>query len=294
MFRTFGHDDVSVLDGGLPKWKAEGRPLADLPDVPRERHLSARFNSFLVRDADQIKANISKGKEQVLDARSAGRFNGTDPEPREGLRSGHIPNSLNLPFQQLFGEGGAFKDAEGLRAAFDGAGVDLEETRRDHLWLGRHRLHPGAWPSSDRSSPDCGVRWQLDRVGRPGRPAGKPVIEGAPEPSIPITITHLEMTEQPRRQPPPPPAIPHAVMCAEKITVAYSRFLYNTVGEQWTWSNRRWLTDGELAETVQAEGVETYVLYVRGTPAGYTELDFRELPEVAELSYFGLMPTSSA
>lgn len=116
------------------------------------------------------------------------------------------------------------------------------------------------------------------------------MIEGAPEPSIPITITHLEMTEQPRRQPPPPPAIPHAVMCAEKITVAYSRFLYNTVGEQWTWSNRRWLTDGELAETVQAEGVETYVLYVRGTPAGYTELDFRELPEVAELSYFGLMP----
>ncbi len=98
-FRAFGHDDVSVLDGGLPKWKAENRPLADLPDVPRERHLSARFNSFLVRDVDQMLANVKSGREQVLDARSPGRFDGSEAEPRQGLRGGHIPGSLNTPIR---------------------------------------------------------------------------------------------------------------------------------------------------------------------------------------------------
>ncbi|WP_417518417.1 3-mercaptopyruvate sulfurtransferase [Minwuia sp.] len=127
MFRAFGHDDVSVLDGGLPKWKAENRPLADLPDVPRERHLSARYNTFLVRDVDQVLDNVKRNREQVLDARSAGRFAGTDPEPREGLRSGHIPNSLNLPYQEMFKADGTFKDATGLQAAFDRAGIDMKK-----------------------------------------------------------------------------------------------------------------------------------------------------------------------
>lgn len=127
MFRVFGHDDVSVLDGGLPKWKAEGRPLDNLPDMPRERHLSARFNSFLVRDLEQMKSNAQKNREQVLDARGAGRFDGTEPEPREGLRSGHIPHSLNLPYQQLFRDDGTFREGPELRAAFEGAGVDLNK-----------------------------------------------------------------------------------------------------------------------------------------------------------------------
>lgn len=127
MFRVFGHDDVSVLDGGLPKWKAEGRPLDNLPDVPRERHLSARFNSFLVRDVEQMKANVQKNREQVLDARGEGRFRGTEPEPREGLRAGHIPHSLNLPYPTLFREDGTFKEGPELRKAFEAAGVDLKK-----------------------------------------------------------------------------------------------------------------------------------------------------------------------
>lgn len=127
MFRVFGHDDVSVLDGGLPKWKAEGRPLDSLPDLPRERHLSARFNSFLVRDLDQMKANVNRNREQVVDARAEGRFRGTEPEPREGLRSGHIPHSLNLPYQRLFRDDGTFREGPELRAAFEDAGVDLKQ-----------------------------------------------------------------------------------------------------------------------------------------------------------------------
>lgn len=126
-FRTFGHDDVSVLDGGLPKWKAENRPLADLPDIPRERHLSARFNSFLVRDVDQMLANVKSGREQVLDARSAGRFNGSDPEPREGLRGGHIPGSLNTPYQQLFREDGTFLPREDLQKVLAASGLDMKK-----------------------------------------------------------------------------------------------------------------------------------------------------------------------
>lgn len=126
MFRAFGHEDVSVLDGGLPKWKSEGRPLDSLPDLPRERHLSARFNSFLVRDIEQMTTNLRTAREQVLDARSAGRFAGTDPEPREGLRGGHIPASLNLPFTQLLKADGTFRDADALRTLFEGAGVDLK------------------------------------------------------------------------------------------------------------------------------------------------------------------------
>lgn len=116
------------------------------------------------------------------------------------------------------------------------------------------------------------------------------MIENAPEPSIPITITWLQMTEQPNRQPPPPPAVPHAVMRAEKPTVHFSRYLYDTIGARWTWSNRRWMTDEELGRIVQDPSVETFVLYVRGVPAGYAELDFRALPSVADLAYFGLMP----
>lgn len=127
MFRVFGHEDVSVLDGGLPKWKAEERPIDNLPDLPRERHLSARFNSFLVRDLEQMTANLTSHREQVLDARSAGRFTGTDPEPRAGLRGGHIPGSLNLPYVDLLKPDGTFKDADTLRSLFEGAGIDMKQ-----------------------------------------------------------------------------------------------------------------------------------------------------------------------
>ena len=85
-FRAFGHGDVVVLDGGLPKWLAEGRPVEDGAVSPGERHFTARMNSLMVRDKAQLTANLSSGREQVLDARSRGRFEGRDPEPRESLR----------------------------------------------------------------------------------------------------------------------------------------------------------------------------------------------------------------
>ncbi|MEX1034638.1 MAG: 3-mercaptopyruvate sulfurtransferase [Sneathiella sp.] len=128
LLRLFGHQDVAILDGGLPKWKAEGRPVSDTPVKPAERHFTARINSFLLREKDQIARNITLEREQVLDARSAGRFAGTDPEPREGLRGGHIPGSRNLPFTELLNsEDGTFRSAEDIHAAFDRTGLDLKK-----------------------------------------------------------------------------------------------------------------------------------------------------------------------
>ena len=126
MFRAFGHDDVAVLDGGLPKWLAEGRPVESVAPMPRERHFSARFNNMMVRDVDQVLANLETGVEQVLDARPAGRFAGTEPEPRAGLRSGHMPGSLNLPYSDLVDDATkTMKPADALASAFASAGVDM-------------------------------------------------------------------------------------------------------------------------------------------------------------------------
>ncbi|MEL7463624.1 MAG: 3-mercaptopyruvate sulfurtransferase [Pseudomonadota bacterium] len=127
MFRVFGHDDVAVLDGGLKKWIAEGREVEDMPPAPRERHFTARKDASLVRDVTQIAASLKLGDEQVVDARSPGRFRGEEKEPREGLRAGHIPGAKNVHYATLFNGDGTMKPVKELRAIFEGAGVDLEK-----------------------------------------------------------------------------------------------------------------------------------------------------------------------
>jgi thiosulfate/3-mercaptopyruvate sulfurtransferase len=127
-FRVMGHKDVAVLDGGLPKWLAEGRPVEDAPPPPRERHFSARLNHTLVKDKATISRNLRNQRFQVLDARSAGRFQGTEPEPWPGRRSGHIPGSRNLPFTELLDpKDKTFLPADALAAKFGAAGIDLKK-----------------------------------------------------------------------------------------------------------------------------------------------------------------------
>jgi len=127
-FRVFGHRDVAVLDGGLPKWLREGRPIEDLPPMPRERHLTARFNNLMVRDKAQVRANIASRREQLVDARSAARFKGAEPEPWPGRRSGHIPGSLNLPFTDLLDpKEKTLLPADAIEARFKAAGLDLSK-----------------------------------------------------------------------------------------------------------------------------------------------------------------------
>jgi thiosulfate/3-mercaptopyruvate sulfurtransferase len=124
-FRVFGHDSVAVLDGGLRAWKAGGRPLETGAPTPPRREFHARRRPELVRDLDAMRRNLATRAEQVLDARSRGRFAGTEPEPRPGLRGGHIPGSLNLPYETLYRPDGTLLPPEGLRAAIEAAGVDL-------------------------------------------------------------------------------------------------------------------------------------------------------------------------
>ncbi len=127
MFRVFGHGDVAVLDGGLPKWRHENRPLDDTPPAPHPRHFTARMDHTLVRSLDQMRVNLSRRREQVVDARSPGRFRGTEPEPRPGLRGGHIPGSRNVPFTAILDPSRDFvvRPAAEIVAAFASGGVDV-------------------------------------------------------------------------------------------------------------------------------------------------------------------------
>jgi thiosulfate/3-mercaptopyruvate sulfurtransferase len=123
--RVFGHTDVAVLDGGLRKWLAEGRPVDDLPPLPRERHFTARLNTMMVRDRDQVLRNIETRREQLLDARAAGRFAGTAAEPWPGRRQGHIPGSRNLDHLSLVDPAtGTVKPPAELAKLYRDAGID--------------------------------------------------------------------------------------------------------------------------------------------------------------------------
>jgi thiosulfate/3-mercaptopyruvate sulfurtransferase len=129
MFRYFGHKDVAVLDGGLFKWKREGRQLEDLPPIPRERHFIPRVDTTLLRDLSQMKANLQSERDQVVDARSHGRFIGTDPEPWPVLKKGRIPGAINVPWTDLIDpETRTMLPADALHRRFAAAGLDLDRS----------------------------------------------------------------------------------------------------------------------------------------------------------------------
>jgi thiosulfate/3-mercaptopyruvate sulfurtransferase len=127
-FRVMGVDDVSVLNGGLPKWRREGLPLErGAPPNRTTRHFTARRNLELVRDLSDMKALLKDKSAQIIDARAPERFAGKAPEPRAGLRSGHIPGSHNVPFGKLLNQDGTLKSAPELQRLFEQAGVDLNK-----------------------------------------------------------------------------------------------------------------------------------------------------------------------
>ncbi|WP_134726811.1 3-mercaptopyruvate sulfurtransferase [Paracoccus luteus] len=124
-FRLMGKSDVAMLDGGFAKWRAEGRATEDMPPVTRDRHMTVQRQAARVRDVTQVAAASKLGDHVIIDARPPERFRGDAPEPRPGLRSGHIPGALNVPVGSLYNPDGTMKDAAALRAAFESAGVDL-------------------------------------------------------------------------------------------------------------------------------------------------------------------------
>lgn len=160
-FRAFGKTDIAVLDGGLPKWLAEGRPVTDAPPVIRDRHMIVEKQGDMVKDVTEVAAAAKLGDWQIVDGRAADRFRGEAPEPRPGLRMGHIPGSKNLPWSDLLNEDGTMKDPAALKALFVAAGVDLSKpvisscgsginaaildlalTRIGHE---RHAVYDGSW-----------------------------------------------------------------------------------------------------------------------------------------------------
>lgn len=126
LLKLFGAHDVALLDGGLAKWKAEGRPLDMGNHSLRHRHFTVWRDAKAVRTKDQMQANVASGAEQVADARPAARFAGEERDPRPGMAPGHIPGSRNLPHRTLFNDDGTWKSADDLRAVFAAAGITLD------------------------------------------------------------------------------------------------------------------------------------------------------------------------
>lgn len=127
LLKLFGAHDVALLDGGLAKWKAEGRPLEMGKQTLRHRHFTVWRDAKAVRTKEQMLENLALGAEQVVDARPAARFTGEERDPRPGMAPGHIPGSRSLPHGALFNADGTWKRGDALKAAFDAAGVDLDK-----------------------------------------------------------------------------------------------------------------------------------------------------------------------
>ncbi|HEY8698223.1 MAG TPA: 3-mercaptopyruvate sulfurtransferase [Rhizomicrobium sp.] len=126
MLRAMGHEEAVVLDGGLPKWRREGRPLEDLVAKPYPRHFTPRPDNGLIRSFEQMRANLENHAEQVVDARGAARFRGEEAEPRPGVERGHIPGSRNIPYTELVAEDGTMRPPGSLREIMQSRGIDLE------------------------------------------------------------------------------------------------------------------------------------------------------------------------
>lgn len=177
-FRLMGKSRIAVLDGGLLKWLAEGRPVTDATPAIRERHVTVQRQPALVCDVTQVARAVKLGDRQIVDARARDRFRGAVPEPRAGLASGHMPGARNLPFTDLLTPEGTLKDKAGLRAAFDAAGVDLARPvvsscgsgvtaavinlALERLGHGDHALYDGSWTEWG-SFPDLPVATGEDR-----------------------------------------------------------------------------------------------------------------------------------
>ena len=160
-FRLMGQFDIAVLDGGLPKWVAEGREVEDMDPVIRDRHMTVRRQNQMVRDVTQVSSASKLKDTAIIDARAAERFAGAVPEPRPGLRAGHIPGSRNVPFGTLLQADGTMKPVDELRTTFEAAGVDLSRPAitacgsgvtaailnlaMERLGKADHSLYDGSW-----------------------------------------------------------------------------------------------------------------------------------------------------
>ncbi|MEE9389140.1 MAG: 3-mercaptopyruvate sulfurtransferase [Paracoccaceae bacterium] len=161
LFRLMGKTNIAVLDGGLPKWRADRHLIEDLPAVIRDRHITVHRQAHMVKDVTQVAAASKLGDYEIIDARSAKRFRGDAPEPRPGMRSGHIPNSRNVPYGALQNPNGTLKSDTELKAVFNAADVNLNKPiittcgsgitaailslALERIGHDRHAIYDGSW-----------------------------------------------------------------------------------------------------------------------------------------------------
>ena len=161
LFKVMGQKNVAVLDGGLPKWLSEGRTVDSSPPLIRDRHMFVKYHDEMVKDVTQVSSASKLGDYEILDARSAGRFRGEEPEPRPGLRAGHIPGSKNIFYGDLLNEDGTLKSRDELVEHFKAKAVNLDKPvitscgsgvtaaiinlALDRIGKTDHALYDGSW-----------------------------------------------------------------------------------------------------------------------------------------------------
>lgn len=290
MLRVMGAQSVYVLDGGLDGWKKDGRPLqTDLPE-PATTTFDVAFDRSRVTSFANMMEIVETGTRQIADARPAGRFTGDEPEPRDGMRSGHMPGARSVP-ASILSENGQLKDLAALRSIFNAADIDLSKPVVTSCGsgitaavitlalesLGHHdnTLYDGSWS-------EWGSRAETPVVtGPPDH------VEHAPHGPLHAHVTQLEMTAAPKASLPVPVNIQTAIMRTIDIPLPFYRFLHRQVGARWHWYQRLRMSDAELKAIVHSPKVSISVLYVNGAPAGFYEFS-QVSEEVVELSYFGL------
>lgn len=295
MFRTFGHDRAAVLDGGMKKWQAEGRALEVAIPNPKPGRFAPRFRSELLRDYARMRQNASRPREIVVDARSAARFEGSAPEPRPGVKSGHIPGSINLPYDSLVSPlSGEYLPLKEIESKLRRLGIDPKQPivascgsglSACSVLLTLHRLGAKNIALYDGSWADWGSRAE-SRI-----EVGESLVSARPRPrsdgKLDVTLLQLESITRIAQPPPPPSAAALGLKKAERPAIAFYREMYHAVGGDWGWVDRKRLNDVELALIIHHPQIEMQVFYVGDARAGYAEIDWRAMPEVT-LAYFGL------
>lgn len=291
---TFGAKDVFILDGGFPAWLAAELPVTSEVTQLKNKKFKAKLDATKVKSRAEMLALVDAGNTTIADARSAGRFAATMPEPRAGLRGGHMPGANSLPFNVLV-ENGRLKDVAALEDAFKTHHIDLNREVVTTCGSGvtaavislalesvghrDHALYDGSWSE-----------W--------GLPGETPVVLGAIEPlkpkSIPryltAHITELEMKARPAHREALPVGHKILLLKTNGMAPSFYRYLYQEVGKLHHWFIRRNLPDNQLAGILSSGKAEIWVLYVDGCPAGFFEIDIAGVPENADIQYFGLLP----
>lgn len=295
-FRMFGATQVFILDGGLPAWKASGFPLTDAIEQPARKTFKVSFQAEKVISKTQLAELIDGGKAAIADARSEGRFNGTAPEPRPGLRSGHMPGASSVPFSLLV-EGGSLKSLADIEDVFRQRQLDLSgdvvttcgsgvtaaviSLALESIGHKDHALYDGSWA-------EWGQHGETPVV---LGPVGVTKLATAHRRFLKARITQLEMLKRPsQREPLPTVKLRVSLVRASGMAPSFYRYLYEEVGKPHHWFIRRHMDDIQLAKLLGAGTSEVWVLNADGCPAGFFELDLDALPDEVHILYFGLIP----